>query len=336
MKEYPEFHAAASRVNTTFGGKLFPNEVIDAYQEPYRYWHNLYHMQQVFTDVVQNISTFSDRNRALVLAAIYHDVVYNPQSSTNEEDSIKFMRSTLEKYPNDWANSDVIDTAAIFIQQTKIVGNKQLGINFADQKIFNSNSLLDVIEYGQKIWKEYSFVSREEFVDKHISLVGPYFTHNPIAKEYIRYVRNYRPSLALYAGSFNPYHIGHKAIADKAQKTFEKVLLAQGLNPDKTCISGGFVVVPNKPKGRYECITFGGMLSDLYKHLSKTYDVTVVKGIRDSKDLDYEKIQERYLKDICPDMKFLYITSNAEHEHISSSALRNLEKYGQDISHYLT
>ena len=326
MSHYPEFHKAAGRVNMTFGGKLFPKEVIDAYNEPHRHWHNLYHMQQVFTDIVESIITFSDRNRALVLAAIYHDVVYNPQSSTNEEDSIKFMRDTLEKYPNAWSNSDVVDTAAIFIQQTKIVGNRQLGINFADQKI----------DYGQKIWKEYNFVDRKTFVDNHLRLVSPYFTHRSISQDYVRYVEGYRPSLALYAGSFNPYHIGHKSVADKAQKTFEKVLLAEGMNPDKTTVSDNFLVVPNKPKGRYECISFGGMLSDLYKHLSETYDVTVVKGVRNFKDLDYEKTQERYLRDIHPDMKFLYIISDAEHEHISSTALRNLEKYGQNISHYLT
>ena len=42
-------------------------------------------------------------------------------------------------------------------------------------------------------------------------------------------------TLAIYAGSFNPFHIGHLNIVEKAEKVFGEgnVLIAMGVNPEK-------------------------------------------------------------------------------------------------------
>ena len=43
-------------------------------------------------------------------------------------------------------------------------------------------------------------------------------------------------TLAIYAGSFNPFHIGHLNIVEKAEKIFGEgnVLIAIGVNPEKS------------------------------------------------------------------------------------------------------
>ena len=39
--------------------------------------------------------------------------------------------------------------------------------------------------------------------------------------------------LGIYAGSFNPFHKGHYNILCKAEKIFDRVIIARGINPDK-------------------------------------------------------------------------------------------------------
>jgi pantetheine-phosphate adenylyltransferase len=331
---YPNFHEASSRVSVAINGVLFPKCVIEAYNQPHRHWHNLDHMQQVFTDIAMDVRMFGDKNKAAILAAIYHDAVYVPSSKTNEEDSIAFMRDTLAKFPLS-VSDDVVDLASIYILQTKNVYDRTGGINYYDQKILRSNSVVELIEYGKKIWKEYNHVQWKTFVKEHILLIDPLLQHRPSATEYSKWLYTHRPSLALYAGSFNPFHIGHKAIADEASRSFDKVLLAKGINLDKVGNAEAEHLCSDCTKCGYQYVEFGGMLSNFYSELSQTYDVTVIKGIRNGTDLEYEKTQERFLRSLNPNMKFMYIFSKAEHEHISSSAIRNLEKYGQDVTTYL-
>ena len=47
-------------------------------------------------------------------------------------------------------------------------------------------------------------------------------------------------TVAVYTGSFNPFHKGHLDILNKAKRMFDEVVIAVGHNPDKY-IHNGFV-----------------------------------------------------------------------------------------------
>jgi phosphopantetheine adenylyltransferase len=51
-----------------------------------------------------------------------------------------------------------------------------------------------------------------------------------------------------------------------------------------------------------------------------------VKGLRNGDDLDYEVNQLRFMEEMYPELKVVFIQCDKEYEHISSSALRNLER----------
>ena len=61
-------------------------------------------------------------------------------------------------------------------------------------------------------------------------------------------------------------------------------------------------------------------------------DVTVIRGLRNGHDLDYEANQLSFLKEIKPDIKVVYIPCDKKYEHISSSAIRSLEKFDEKLS----
>lgn len=145
--------------------------------------------------------------------------------------------------------------------------------------------------------------------------------------------------VGLYAGSFNPFHKGHYNILLKAELIFDEVIIGVGQNPEKETNE---FKLPNELKFRgIKPIHYTGLLTDLVCLLEEEglngepMDVTVIRGLRNSTDLQYELTQYRFLQDLKPDIKVVSIFCDKEYEHISSSAIRMLQKYGNGDEYLL-
>ena len=66
----------------------FNSDVINSYNEPHRYYHTLEHIIDVLKELRNSDLLKHDE---LFLTAVFHDIVYNAQSSSNEEDSAEFF-----------------------------------------------------------------------------------------------------------------------------------------------------------------------------------------------------------------------------------------------------
>jgi pantetheine-phosphate adenylyltransferase len=147
-------------------------------------------------------------------------------------------------------------------------------------------------------------------------------------------------TIALYPGSFNPFHIGHLNIVKKAEKIFGKgnVIVAMGINPDKaTSQKSIFIDDLTKTKRDeilsekigVEVISYSNFLHQLVEsYESQGYNVVIIRGLRNGADLDYEVNQMRFIKDFKKDVNVVYITCDQEFEHISSSAIRKITEFG--------
>lgn len=134
--------------------------------------------------------------------------------------------------------------------------------------------------------------------------------------------------LALYCGSFNPFHVGHLNILQKAKHIFQDVLICKGINPDKPTAEemneDRRMFVINGVKGIfYAC--FVHELVEQYERLG--FNVILIRGLRNGDDLDYESNQLAFIKSFKPDIKVVYIPCDKEFEHISSSSIRSLNKF---------
>ena len=82
------------------------------YNEPHRAYHNMTHIEDVLSSLDFLMATdtqpkeegdisFSDKDSAITtLAAFFHDVIYNPKSSTNERDSAELFLEFASKLHN--------------------------------------------------------------------------------------------------------------------------------------------------------------------------------------------------------------------------------------------
>lgn len=134
--------------------------------------------------------------------------------------------------------------------------------------------------------------------------------------------------LAIYPGSFNPFHKGHLDILLKAEELFDFVIVAIGTNPEKNSdekFDRLKTLQHQLPLNTVE--QFSGFLVDyIHEKEDQGYDVTIVRGLRNGADLDYEVNQLRVMKDQKPDLKIVFIPCDGRFEHISSSMIRNMEK----------
>lgn len=179
----------------------------------------------------------------------------------------------------------------------------------AEKRLFERNKHLDY-----KVYKED---------------VLNFLENNDVNKDWITYIRFRKINIAVYPGSFNPFHKGHFSILKKAEDIFDKVIIARGVNPDK---NNEILELSDKIKDR-QIETYNNLLTDFLDSLG--YETTVIRGLRNATDLQYETTQYQFLKDLKPNIKVISIFCDPQFEHISSSSIRMLNKYGKGDSYLI-
>ncbi len=185
-----------------------------------------------------------------------------------------------------------------------------------------------LITYENQILREYQFVDYKFYKPKRLEVLSSLNTNGKL-DSLIAFVKQHKPMIAVFAGSFNPFHKGHYNVLKKAELIFDKVIIAFGKNPDKTDRTWP---IPKQIQ-HHQQEEYTGLLTDFVDSLG--YDVIVVRGLRNSTDFQYEQNQYRYIQELKPDIKIVNIFCDKEFEHISSSGIRTLEKYGKHKNYLL-
>jgi pantetheine-phosphate adenylyltransferase len=294
-------------------------DILNRYREPHRFYHTLEHLDDLCGQL--ELKGFAD-NDALLLATVFHDIIYDPRSATNEEDSAKFFNEVFigDQQLKDEVTQIILDTKN---HQPKT----ELSKVFCDADLNILKQPFDkLLQYEQQIFKEFQFVDYAIYREKRVEVLQSLQQNinNPALAYLIDYVRTRRPRIAVYPGSFNPFHKGHFNILQKAEQVFDKVIIARGVNPGKDAAS---YALPDILKYR-QLATYEGLLTDFTASLG--YPVTIIRGLRNGSDLQYELNQYRYMQELGDkSINVIAIFCDMEFEHISSTGIRQLEKYGK-------
>ncbi len=142
----------------------------------------------------------------------------------------------------------------------------------------------------------------------------------------------------IFAGTFDPPTLGHKALIDECLKLFDEVVLAIMVNPQKRPYftleqreKMLALTVENHPRVRIVSAT-GTVAELLQKENTKFY----VRGIRNSIDLDYENANYYASKKLDADLTAVYLPCPQQLLHVSSSMVRNSLKFNTPIDEYVT
>lgn len=320
------------------------NKIINHWDEPHRVFHTTEHLNGVLEALVIQRNDFRRSIKseleweALILAAFFHDIYYVPGDKDNEKKSVKIM--------NSYIRSELYDEIAVGLAREIILdtancpANKENGLFIIFQNAdcwgLINWGFEDILPYEEKIFKEFRRFSWKEYKQKRVEFLkkaAKFFSTNEyVLNKLADYVNNRRPKIGIYAGSFNPFHYGHLDVLIQAEKVFDKVVIAYGTNPDKEYRE---VIIPETISDR-EIIKYKGLLPDVLKEYEETgCDVILIRGLRNEYDLTYEQNLVSFVKDYRPSVHVVFFLCDKQFEHISSSAIRSLQKIGANVSNYV-
>lgn len=140
---------------------------------------------------------------------------------------------------------------------------------------------------------------------------------------------------AIFAGTFDPFTSGHKNIVERAVKLFGEVIIAVAEDTGKDTASLALrTEIAKAAVSDMAGVTvesFCGLLSDYVKAKG---DCILVRGVRNSIDLEYERDITNVYKSLCGVESVILITDSSL-SHISSTVVRTVASLGGDISTYV-
>lgn len=144
-------------------------------------------------------------------------------------------------------------------------------------------------------------------------------------------------SLAICPGSFDPLTLGHLDIITRASGMFDQVITVvmanSGKNPAFT-VEERYELIRRSVCGlpNVEVDTYNGLLAD---YCTLHHATAVVRGLRVMSDFEYEFQMALTNNSLHPQTETIFLPANREYMFLSSSVVREIARYGRDISAFV-
>lgn len=134
-------------------------------------------------------------------------------------------------------------------------------------------------------------------------------------------------------GSFDPVTNGHLDIIGRTSRLYDEVVVAVLINVEKKSLFTvderiEMLTAVTKEYGNVRVEKFHGLLVDFCKQKGIP---AIVKGLRAISDFDYE-LQMAQLNYRMSGVETLFMSTNPEYSFLSSSRLKEIARYGGDVS----
>jgi pantetheine-phosphate adenylyltransferase len=148
--------------------------------------------------------------------------------------------------------------------------------------------------------------------------------------------------VALYAGSFDPVTNGHLDVVRQAAALADRLILAIGTHPGKVpmfSVEERLAMLEETcgpllraAGGEIKCITFGDLVVSAAQRERATL---LVRGLRDSTDLDYEMQMAGMNGAMAPAIHTLFLPASPLVRPITATLVRQIAAMGGDVSHFV-
>ena len=143
--------------------------------------------------------------------------------------------------------------------------------------------------------------------------------------------------IGIYPGSFDPITLGHLDVIERAAKLVDSLIIGVLNNSSKQPLFSaedrvGMIklVTAHIPNVKVEA--FEGLLVDFAKEKNANI---VVRGLRAVTDFEYELQMAQTNSKISSQVDTIFLATNVKYAYLSSSVVREIAKYGGDISHFV-
>ncbi len=141
----------------------------------------------------------------------------------------------------------------------------------------------------------------------------------------------------VFAGTFDPFTVGHEDTVRKCLALFDEVVVAVAENKQKRCMFSAQArvemiraVFADEPRVRV--MRWEGVIADLLKREGTPF---YVRGIRNTVDFEYENADFYASRDLDPSLITLYIPAEQKHLHVSSTLVKNCIAFEKPYREYV-
>ena len=140
---------------------------------------------------------------------------------------------------------------------------------------------------------------------------------------------------ALFPGSFNPFTRGHQSIVERGLRLFNHIVVGVGRNTAKptddaeACAQTIAALYADNP--RVSVQVYDTLTVDFARQIGADF---LLRGVRTLADFDYE-LQMADVNRLLAGIETVVLFADADKVEISSSLVRELQRFGKDISDYL-
>jgi pantetheine-phosphate adenylyltransferase len=143
--------------------------------------------------------------------------------------------------------------------------------------------------------------------------------------------------IALFPGSFDPFTKGHQDIVLRALNLFDEVVIGIGNNVNKkryfpietmkTLIEKSF-----REEKNVRVITYDDLTARIAREVGARF---LLRGLRNTTDFEYENGISQVNRFVYEEIETVFLITTPLLAPISSSIIRDLHRYGQNVDEFL-
>ncbi len=145
--------------------------------------------------------------------------------------------------------------------------------------------------------------------------------------------------IGVYPGTFDPITLGHVDIIARAGKLVDRLVIGVTTNASKSPMFSDderIAMVRREVSGFGENIEVVGFRSLLVDFARQQGASVLVRGLRSSIDFEYEYQMTGMNAQMASDVETLFLMSDVTLQPISSSLVKEIAKFGGDISKFVS
>ena len=144
-------------------------------------------------------------------------------------------------------------------------------------------------------------------------------------------------TLAVYAGTFDPFTFGHIDIARRAHRLFPRLVISVSTNPDKSAL---FSLAERQRIIRDAVRTMRGVSVDSFDGLLVDYmhrrrARVVIRGLRALSDFEYEFQMALMNRKLNEEIETVFLMPHEQYSYLSSRLVKEIALLGGDVSQFV-
>ncbi len=143
--------------------------------------------------------------------------------------------------------------------------------------------------------------------------------------------------IAVYTGTFDPVHYGHLDVIERGSRTFDRLIVGVGTNPDK----GPFFSMEERVELVQGVIApYKNVSVQPFEGLAVTFVRSVgarvmLRGLRTTSDMETEFTMSLMNLNLDSEIETVFLMASEKYSHVSSTLLRQIATFGGDLNKFL-